>query len=577
MYAKSENRHSEILFAGWDTETRGLGGKLLAITAFIDGQSYYWKGSESRMIRSFLRVLADYPQPYVHYAHHAQYDWRYILPYVAAHNIPCEIMMRTETDIYEIQLTIRGRRIIMRDSMALWIGKLEELAAKYAPEFPKLEIDIENFDPDNPEHEAYARRDAQILAVALPRLDAMCHKHFGVGVGVTAASTAIKAWQETLGDDEIYECSKDGETERFIREAYYGGLVFLTRNDLLSSRDNLPVARTYDRNSSYPAAMCEHGVPYGRVGISGDYKEGKMGIYRVRVRAPENLIVPILPTRNAHGHMIWRSGEFDTVVTNRELIFACNHGYEIIDIYEGIYFEQTVFPFNTFVDHCKYLRFTFPDTPLSDWAKRLQNSVYGKPGARRERNRIYVPQSEEEMLEGIPLDQCDYFWVKKEFAEKMKCLPQWSVFITAHARLALLQTIYTCGAENVLYGDTDSVTVLTGHDSEIDVGKEYGQWKLEKEWRTFRAIAPKVYVGQLMNGDWKGAAKGVPKKGLSQKHWEELLRTGQTSAQALSLGSLRVALAKGFEPAEILTRKSSSLNNSANWRLQGNDVRPKIA
>lgn len=541
------------------------------------------------MVRRFLRVISEYPEPFVHYAHNAQYDWRYILPYLAEHEIPCEICMRTESDIYEIRISLGSVKIVMRDSFAFWNSSLEKLAKAYCPEFPKLpgpDFDKgEIFDPNNKEHEAYARRDAMILAVALPRLDTKMQKHFGVGIGVTTASTAVRAWQETLGN-EIFACPPNDEFDKFVRSAYYGGLVFLTRNDRIGDGSEI-VAETFDINSSYPAAMVEWGVPYGRVLVSNDYKEGHMGIYRVRVRAPENLIVPILPRRNDKGNMAWSRGEFETTCTNRELVFAANHGYEILEIIEGVYFEDTIYPFDDFIGKCKAIRFAYRDLPEEMLAKLMQNSLYGKFGSRRERMRIYHPESDDDYLEGEPLEACDYFWIKKEIAEEMKCLPQWAVFITAHARLRLLNAIYTCGPENVLYGDTDSITVLRGHGTSIDVGLEYGQFKLEKSWTEFRAIAPKVYAGrladyrtkegELVRGGMKGAAKGLPRKNLKPENWEQLLYDGRTSATALSLSSLRVALQKGASAAKELERVSSSLCNSANWELHGNLVRPKIA
>ena len=143
---------------------------MLAISAYIAGESYYWKGPD--MLPDFIAKICEYPEPYVHYAHNAQYDWRYVLPYLAEYEIPCEICMRTETDIYEVRLFIDGNKIIMRDSFAFWNSTLKKLAAAYCPELPKGDIDFEKvtFDPDNPEHEMYSRRDAMILAVALPRL-----------------------------------------------------------------------------------------------------------------------------------------------------------------------------------------------------------------------------------------------------------------------------------------------------------------------------------------------------------------------------------------------------------------------
>ena len=530
------------------------------------------------MIEQFISKICEYPEPYIHYAHHAQYDWRHILPWIVEHEVPCEICMRTETDIYEVRLNIGPVQVIMRDSMAFWNSSLKKLAEAFCPEMPKgdLDFDKETFDPDNPVHESYARRDAAILAVALPRLNVRMQKHFGVSIAPTTAGTAVRAWQESLGDDEIYECSKNDDLEHFSREAYYGGLVFLTRNDKIGDGSEV-VAETFDINSSYPAQMLKYGVPHGRTMPSRNYMSPKMGIFRVRVRTPENIIVPILPRRNERGAMTWSRGEFETVCTNTELQFAVSHGYEVLEVYEGILWDEVIFPFAAFISKCRDIRFKYRDKPEEMLAKLMQNSLYGKFGSRRVRMRIFHPETDEDYIGAIPLDECEYFWIKQEESDDMKCLPHWAVFITAHARLTLLRNIYAVGPEFVLYGDTDSITVMEGHAEKIDVGLEYGQFKLEKQWTEFRAIAPKVYTGVLGNGKYKGAAKGLPKKSMNDEKWRELLDHSKTSASALSLTSLRVAMAKGAKPATKMTRKSSSLANSANWELHGNNVRPKMA
>ena len=557
---KAVRNEDDPCIAAIDVETEGLGGKLLMVQWGIFGEVKYATGPDM-LDRMFDEVMAC-PKPVIWYSHFAQYDWRYFLDYFLAKEWEIEIGMRTDTDIYEIRImNDEGDSVVLRDSYALWNSPLEKLASTFCPEFPKLEIDVANFDPENPAHIEYAKRDVLILLVGLPRLFDMIGEHFGVVAGATTAGTSLKAWQRTLEREEIYNASDYGPQEEFIRQAYYGGLVFLTDTNIHKN------AVTYDINSSYPSVMYDHGVPYGRVFESDDYESGLMGIYRCRVKAPDNLIIPILPARNARGAMRWYKGEFDTCVTSVELIFAVKHGYEVLEIYEGICFEDVVYPFNTMIDLCKMLREGYKGTATEAVAKLMQNSLYGKFGTRRERLRMMnVKAMEEDDFENArPYDESGNWYVKKELDDEMRCLPQWAVFITAHARLKLLSTIYAIGPEHVLYGDTDSITVKAGHDACVDSGSKYGQWKLEKEWAEFRAIAPKVYTGILQNGKRLGAAKGLPRKGITDENWKELLETGESSATTISIDSLRVAMKNGVRPARQLVRKSSNLDNSSNF------------
>ena len=572
-YSLANVRDDDVLVCAFDTETRGLGGELLCCQARIMSESFFFSGEN--FLDEFIDLLLEHPTPFIHYAHNAQYDWRYIIPRLIERELDVQLNLRTDTDIYQVTIKHNGTKIVMRDSYALIPSSLAKLTSAYCPELPKMDFDHENieFDPTNPDHRAYAIRDVEALQLGIIRFGQLLKNTFGITPGHTTAGTALKAWQKTIPDGVYHNGSKLDARELFIRQAYYGGLVFLTRNDTVRGE---PGALTYDINSSYPSVMVEFGVPSGRIFETREYQTGKMGIYRCRVRAPDDLIIPILPCRNSRGHMQWRRGEFETVVTNSELIFAARHGYEILEIFEGIVFEEKIFPFNDFINLCKSLRFAFPGLPQEDVAKLMQNSLYGKFGSRRERLKIFVPTCGDDYFGAMPLEGLDYFWVKSEIDEEMLCNPHWAVFITAHARLKLLEAAYAVGPENVLYGDTDSLTILAGHEQSIDVGKEYGQFKLEKEWTRFRAIAPKVYTGTLLNGQFKGAAKGLPRKALTDAHWAELLEHGHTEAEALSLSSLRLSLSKGNNPATRLKRKSTDIKNSSNWELTGNNVRPKI-
>jgi hypothetical protein len=239
-----------------------------------------------------------------------------------------------------------------------------------------------------------------------------------------------------------------------------------------------------------------------------------------------------------------------------------------------------VYPFNEHIEHCKSIRKAYKGGPEEILAKYMQNSLYGKYGSRRERRRIVAAHTlePEELVGMFPYDDSGNWYVQKEIDDEMRCKPEWAVFITAHSRLRLLQAVYTIGPENVIYGDTDSITIRAGTEGNLNVGDDYGQWKLEKEWAEFRALAPKVYSGILKDGRRKGAAKGLPRKNLTPEHWRQLLDDGETQAHAMSLPSLRVTLKKGVTPAQVLLRHSSGIENSANYEwLQNGKVRVKIA
>jgi len=434
----------EIIVGGIDVETDGLGGKLLMVQWGLFGKVQTYSGPD--MVGVLLDAISKYPSPVIWYTHFGQYDWRYFMGELARMEKDGQIRdlkihMRSDVAAYQITFkNAKKKKIILRDSWALWPGDLASLAKSFCPELPKLEIDVANFDPQNPEHVEYAKRDVEILLVALPRLFSLLHKHFGVQPNGTTASTALKAWQYRIPEKTYHSGSVFNARELYIRSAYYGGLVFLT--------DTNPVKDcvTFDRNSSYPAVMCDFGVPSGTCYRVKEFQNDKMAIYTVRVRAPDNLIIPILPARNAKGAMRWFRGEFVTTCTNRELVFAANNGYEILEIIEGIAWEDVAFPFNEVIELCKTIRKQFKDLPEETLAKLIQNALYGKFGSRRERLRVFSEYSatDEDFDGAEPYGDDGIWYVKREFDAEMLCKPEWAVFITAHARLELLRTAYSC-------------------------------------------------------------------------------------------------------------------------------------
>ena len=575
FFRQSSGRPFKI--AGFDLETDGLGGKLLFATYYMEGEPNAEFIRGENIIDRLIAIMRRYPE-YIWFAHNAGYDWRYFIDYFR--NEPgVRYSLRNDNSIFSIRIPalVGDKMVIMRDSMAIWPKSLRELAQTFCPEFPKGEIDFNKvtFNPYDMSHIKYALRDAEILVHGIRRYDEIIHERYGVHLQATIASTAMRAWRHMLDKDEKYYNPK--HLEGYIRDAYFGGLVFLTRDD------DPGHCRTYDISSSYPDKMRRCGVPYGKVWACTGPDYDHPGIYDVTVDAGENISIPILPARGAKGTVLWPSGKFRTKVTSIELKFALERGYKLIEFHSGICFEKIIFPFNKFVDRAEETRRQFKGRPEEKVAKDIQNSLYGKFGARRERRSI-VTWKEAEGKEGyVPWDDEASLFVKLERAEDMTVLPQWAVWITACGRLQLLETAYDkLGVENVIYGDTDSLTT-TGN---LETAKSYGSWQLEKEWISFRAIAPKVYCGRLngphrlkgkdlADGAWFGAAKGIPEKKQSQEVFEDMFYNDIVSVEMDFLPSFLVTLRGKSGTLKHISRKSTNVKNSRNWRKDGHRISPR--
>ena len=564
------------LFAVFDFETDGLGGPVLAVSYMKEGDAepgFLSGGSPASLVQRIFDIMAENWQ-FTWFAHNAQYEFRYFIDGLIEHKEHVSFFCRTDSDVFMITIRLPdyGEKavLVMRDSMVLWDRSLREFADTFCPELPKLEIDWERetFDAKKPEHVSYAKRDSEALLLSLVRFNDLVRERFDVNLRSTVASTGIAAWQRTLDADERYFNPKDHED--YIRSAYYGGLVFLTDTNLWQG------AKTYDLNSSYPYQMLEHAMPIGACVRTNLFSARHLGIYSVTVRAPSDLIVPCLPKRDGRG-IVWPAGIFETTVTSVELKFAVTHGYRVLQIHDGRVWQETCKPFEQFISACRDIRLANPDTALDQVAKRIQNATYGKYGSKRTRRKIYASLTEEE---SIGAEMWGDFFIKEELANDMQCLPQWAIFITAYARLHLLQQIYMVGATNVLYGDTDSITLKPGYI--IPCSKEYGGWKLDKDWIDFRARAPKVYAGHLAGKDGTVALKGAV-KGIPRKQWERsgifqrVLNGDRTSVvEYRTLNKFVQCLKDRYNGEHEASRSLSSLVNSRSWKqLPDGSVRPR--
>lgn len=570
-YAKSKVRDDDIIICTFDTETDGLGGKLECCTWSTPDSPTGISIGENSVIYWLDNIFFNLPSPCIHFAHFAQYDFRYIIPELIQRGYEIDFNLRTDSDIYQITVKIGKKKFIMRDSFAIFPDKLENFAEMFAPDNKKLKLDFSQvkFDKHNIEHQEYAIRDAVALRESLKNYFDSIYKIFDVTAGHTVAGTAMRAWQKTLDCELMIPYSKADKFEDFIRDAYYGGLVFLTSN---KQHEN---CRTYDINSSYPYTMQTYAMPFGAPVEIDDYIAGQLAIYDVSIIVPDDCRIPILPSRNHHGGMEFRRGTLRTKITNIELEFALTHGCVLLEIFGGITWPATINPFYNFIEKCKNIRREHKGKPYEKIAKLMQNSVYGKFAAKRSRHAIVLgSENLDEDVQAVPFsEELDDLFIIEEYSETMPCKPEWSVFITAYSRLKLISTAYAIGAEHVLYGDTDSLTLTSNADvSLIDAGNEYGQFKLEKEWDYFRAIAPKTYAGKLKSGKWTGAGKGLSMKAMNEKKYKELFEQGETEVDYESLSSLIVSLKRGMEPAKMLNKKSTDIAKSKNYDLIDGEI-----
>lgn len=608
-YCKENAQSKPFIPHSWDLETDGLGGTLLCITACPSNpaDTLYYVGPH--MIDAFLDMAFAFPftknDKHLWISHNMSYDLRYIVEWILKNQEYYTfglLGLRTQSSFWAIDLIrkVDAKVIRFADSYAFFPQSLKKFAEQFGGAHQKLDgpdFETVRFDPANTEHVAYALGDVTCLQSSIITYQETVRRDYGVELGYTAAGTAMKAWQATLSDiplampGDTLKSWKDGNpvfynkppkwANKIARAGYFGGLVFLTDTN---PHEN---AVTYDINSSYPAQM-RKGVPSGTPAMTWDYEPDLPGFYHCIVKAPDDLVIAIVPRRDKNDRVHWNGGTFEVpALSTLEINFARSQGYEIETLEGVIWPDGLCFPFNDFVDKCEALRAENKGAPREVVAKLMQNSVYGKFATKEDRDVIeYAPDAVndgdallERLEEGwTPMtDDSPFFLRRENQADEIMAKPEWAAWITANARVALLRVAYAVGPENCLYGDTDSVTVTANHDASlVPCSAAYGDFKREKEWEVFRAIAPKVYAG-AMASEWKGASKGQSKRRMKEQQYMEIFETGTTEVEDLQLESLRQVLKKGAVSEARLQKKVTSdilKNTSFEFREDGK-VRPR--
>ena len=584
-YSNTRSNSKPFAYAAFDTETDGLGGDLLCITACRETDTPLFFSGPC-MVRDFLSVAFDFnytkKNKQVWVSYNLSYDLRYIIEYVLQHREDYalgDLGLRTDTDFYCFEVIEKetDKKIHFIDAMAVFPGSLKSFAAQFGGEYQKLEgPDFGSgvrFDVDNLEHQQYAMMDAQALLASIRAYGAAVERDYGISLGYTAAGTALRAWQATIPDKVAY-FRQSRPAREFVRRAYYGGLVFLT--------DTVPCAGavTFDINSSYPAQM-RKGVPDGKAAQVYDYitPDKRPGFWECEVFAPDDLVVPILAWRDSKNILHWTGGHFWGVYSNIEIEFARQHGYRIITK-TGYAFPKLVFPFQEFVDKSERIRKENRKTPRETVAKLMQNSLYGKFGAREDRLGVIVGNDLESCPGAVPMrpDEPDFpfYTIREDCSDEMLNKIEWAAWITAQARLTLLSVVYALGPDNCLYGDTDSVTVRPSADLFlIPCSDAYGDFKREKVWSEFRALAPKCYAGVIAD-EVTGRSKGQRKKSMSEDDWRALFDSGHCVIETFQLQSIMNSLKNGRKEARSIMKQSSDLRKCASFELrEGGKVRPR--
>ena len=566
-------------FIAVDIETDGLGGP------FLQG-AYQREGDASVHFFDSLdawveEIISKRSVNCIWYAHNGgEYDFKYLLQPLEdlvrrKRNLTFQVIRQgSEGRVIGFKLRYRNNVYELRDSFALINTSLAAMTSKFAPNLPKLDIGLTEgvtYNPADPVHRSYLERDVRGLLESLITFRSIMLAEFGIPLQWTIGSCAMRVFTLMLHEGEQY-WRVNPKVEAFIRQCYYGGYVFLR------TTNETPDCASVDVNSMYPSVMRDYGVPVGGAVHVFEEVPGRCAFYHVRAHVPDNERMTCVPMRTASG-TVWPVGDFETHLSSRDMETARAMGASF-EVIEGYMFREERSLFTEFVDRCERIRIEQKGTAMEAVVKLLQNSLYGKFGSKEESIEYLVasaiPEDKEKCYQpyidqatGLPSDVLLTAPVK---VEQPYMHIEWAAAITANARARLFQYIRAIGEEQVVYGDTDSITAHTDAihaaiaSGRLPVSNQYGDVKLEHEYVTFRAGGPKNYQGRTVDGAVIDKAKGIPRRSIrSDEHARAL--AGETVIVSFESMNSTISVLKDGKPiqAEKRTRTYSQLRNSQSW------------
>ncbi len=534
------------------------------------------------------RFTADHADVYAHNG--GRFDATFLLVWLYLHRDQYDVkMVCVQGRVQSLTVTPKGKKdtkknnISILDSALLLPMKLSEATTL----FSRGESKLADFDQKLPEWEVekwieYNRRDCVGLRDALRGFRDLLQREGGE-IGMTAPSSAMKlfrrrflhrsfdrakhfAWCDgvcqgcTRGDDCDGKCH--GCLHDWIRRGYFGGRVEIFE------RFAPPPVFYYDRNSSYPASMCEP-MPVGKpvAVLSNDAfcqeaesrrAAGQLGFVEATVHVPTTCSIPPLPYLH-EGKLKFPAGEFGGIFEYDELSLL-NDPFvngRVLHVDRAVFFQGEVI-FKDFIHTLYQYRlaaaavkrkkkldpsYVHTDADLAalalgELAKLMMNSPYGKFAMNAEREEIFfVGKGDPWPDHGKPIDGRDeaecYVWTRPKWVDPAYVIPQISARVTALGRIAwwrAAKSIVERGGR-VFSGDTDSLQTSIEFDDDMIDESELGKWKreyekeIEDKGMTF--WSPKFYAsdtGKIVH------MKGVPRKFQTKDMFDRLIHGGELRA-----------------------------------------------
>lgn len=558
MARQNKKEQKPVKIFALDAETRGLFGDIFRVGIY-DGDRYH----PSNTFKEIKNILHKYTIDYdCHvFVHNLDFDLsKIIYDVIPGAVFDKSIFINNNVTVFQTSIGVSqsneeseiiSQPITFHDSSKLIMGRLKKICKDFNLDVEQSKIELkdhilslgwgrdknnkpikheseyhefnsegyyfENVDPWEKQLNEYLRMDCVSLHAVVTTLIEISGLEIEDFLRCpTTASLAMKVFTKNYEDDYKKACSthrhymtNEGmQHEKFIRDSYCGGRteVFIPYQEF---------GYHYDVNSLYPYVMKNFNIPYGKpkmyegeaahntFGYWLNYNAGA-GFIELDIFIPDDLFIPPLPIKR-HDKLLFPTGNIKGIWTFEEVKKAMDMGCRVKKVHRCLYFDKKAKIFEPFVTHFEHIKNT-GDGALKQFAKLMQNSLYGKFGMKRIQDKMMpiemLAECEQNFEEkGLsfsiyenPLIPGEQFIEAQTISNAEYIQPHIAAYVTSLARLVLYEGLITqLQRGQVSYCDTDSIVCTAPMDDNLIHDKEYGKWKLETELIEGLFIQPKVY------------------------------------------------------------------------------------
>lgn len=443
------------------------------------------------------------------YAHNLKYDISFVLCYLFQNfkgqfTVTNSIIQELTKSVVTMTIAFRGKEITFIDTLPIFSAPLKSVMAAFTDmekgETPLFDY-IEDVKVTDYEIE-YCKGDALGLAKAIiKRLE------YGQG-SLTTASDAFKTFKELVsgksaGRFERFYRPLPPEIDDIMRPAYRGGFTYLNPEHANTMLEGVHVI---DVNSMYPAQMYHKMLPYGepRIVEDGEVKPTTIYCLGIQMFSIDSCqlregYAPFLSTANTLMHAAAYLSEItgDMPLDKRTFsmtmeefsLFKRSYDVQGLKYHGGFLFKGRNDMFKPYID--KYWKLKSDKNPtIKTIGKLFLNSLYGKfaEGYNKSTFNVYYDEGLKYELQETEIRPCGYLPV--------------GIFITAYARIFLLETINAIGIHNFIYTDTDSIHYFRRDNNDADIymhDTELGAWDHENYFNRAYYIRAKRYCGEIVD------------------------------------------------------------------------------